>query len=131
MLAAAGVTAIDTNCAGVTLSSVDPVMLFVVALIVAVPTPTLLASPLLLIVAEEGVSELQTAVEVRFCVVPSVYVPVATNCCVVPNAIVGFAGVTAIDTSAAVVTVNAVVPCTDPDVAVMLAVPVSTLAASP
>ena len=127
----AGLTTIDTSCAGVTLNTVDPVMLFAVALMLAVPTPTLLANPLLLIVADDGVSELHVAVAVKSCVLPSVYVPVATNCCVVPNATVGFDGVTEIETNAAELTVNVVEPCTDPAVAVMLAVPVSTLLANP
>ena len=40
MFVAGGLTTIDTNCAGVTLNSVDPVMLFAVALIIAAPTAT-------------------------------------------------------------------------------------------
>ena len=131
IVTAAGLTTIDTSCAVVTFNTVDPAMLFTVALMLAVPTPTLLANPLLLIVADDGVSELQLAVAVKSCVVPSVNVPVATNCCVVPNATVGLAGVTEIETSAAELTVNVVEPCTDPAVAVMLAVPVSPLLANP
>jgi len=42
----------------------------------------------------------------------SVYVPSAINCFVVPMAILGLVGVTAIDTSAAGVTVSAVLPDT-------------------
>jgi hypothetical protein len=129
--AVGGLTAIDTSCAGVIVNRVEPLMLFDVALMVAVPTVTLCARPLLLMGADDNVSELQVAVEVKFCVVPSVKVPVAMNCCVVPNAIDGLSGVTAIDTSAAEVTVNVVEPCTEPEVAVILAVPVSALLASP
>jgi hypothetical protein len=106
-------------------------MLFNVALMLAVPTPTLLASPPLLIVADDGVSELHIAAAVKSCVLPSVNLPVATNCCVVPNATVGLAGVTEIETSAAELTVKVVEPCTDPAVAVILAVPVSPLLANP
>src|SRR5208282_6636110 len=54
--------------------------------------------------------ELHIAVLVRFCVLPSLYVPVAVNCCVVPAAIEGFAGVTAIETSVGAVTVSVVEP---------------------
>jgi hypothetical protein len=74
--AAAGVTAIDTNDAAVTVTVVDPLIEPVVAVIVAVPSPTLLASPcvgaVLLIVAAAGVSELHCTVSVMFCVLPSV-----------------------------------------------------------
>jgi hypothetical protein len=52
--------------------------------IVAVPTPTLVASPWLpvelLIVATACISELQVTEFVSVCVLPSVYVPVAVNC---------------------------------------------------
>ena len=37
---------------------------------------------------------------VRSCVLPSLYVPVAFSCCVVPSAKDGFAGVTAIESKA-------------------------------
>jgi hypothetical protein len=56
---------------------------------------------------------------------------VAVNCCVVPRAIDGDAGVTANETSEAAVIVSAVDPVTMPEVAVMLAVPWATLVASP
>jgi hypothetical protein len=42
---------------------------------------------------------------------------VAVNCCFVPLAIEGLAGVTAIDTNADAVTVRPVVPLIDPEVA--------------
>ena len=131
VVTAEGLTAIETSCAGVTVNSVDPVMLLDVALIVELPTAALLASPLELIVADERVSELQVAVAVKSLVEPSVKVPVATNCCIVPRAIVGLVGVIAMDTSAAEVTVIVVEPCTDPEVAVILAVPVCWLLANP
>ena len=49
----------------------------------------------------------------------------------VPRAIDGFAGVTAMDTSAAALTVRTVLPLVEPDVAVIVVVPVLTLVASP
>ena len=55
----------------------------------------------------------------------------AVNCCVVPKAIDGLAGVTAIETSAGGLTVRVVEPLTLPDVAVMVALPVATLIANP
>jgi hypothetical protein len=60
-----------------------------------------------------------------------VYVPVAVNCCVVPNAILGFAGATAIEAREAAVTVKLVEPDTAPSVAVMVLVPTLELEASP
>ena len=84
---------------------------------VADPRPTAVARPAVLIVAMVAAEELQVAVLLRFCVVPSVYVPVAVNCCVPPLAIDGFADVTAIDTSVAAVTVSVVLPETVPEVA--------------
>ncbi len=99
-----GLIAIDTSAAAVTVSTPEPLTVPEVAVMFAVPMPTLCASPPLLIVAVETVSDDHVVVLVRFCVLPSVYVPVAVNCSLVPSAIDGVAGVTAIDTSAAVVT---------------------------
>jgi hypothetical protein len=62
------------------------------------PFPTAVAKPVPLIVATEAFEELYVAVLVRFWVLPSLYVPVAMNCCAAPFGIDGFAGVTAIDT---------------------------------
>jgi hypothetical protein len=84
-----------------------------------------------LIVATPGVEELHVAVLVRFCVLPLLYVPVAVNCCVVPMAMEGFAGVTAIDTSAGAVTVSVVEPVILPSVALIVDVPVFTPFAKP
>ena len=92
-------TAIDTSTAGVTVRPVDPLIEPEVAEIVALPTPAPVANPVPLIVATAVLDEPQLTELVRFCVLPSLYVPVAVNCCVVPLAIEGFAGVTAIDTN--------------------------------
>jgi hypothetical protein len=54
---------------------------------------------------------------VKFCVELSEKVPVAVNCSVAPFAIEGFAGVTAIDTSVAAVTVRVVEPVIPPETA--------------
>src|SRR2546425_1280863 len=106
--------------------TVEPVTDPEVALMVAVPVAMLVAKPVLLTVAVEVASELHVAVEVRFCVLPSVNVAVAMNCCVVPSEIDGLAGVTAIETNAAAVTVNVVLPAIEPEVAVIFAGPVPT-----
>jgi hypothetical protein len=131
IVAIGGLIAIDTSAAAVTVSTVDPLTVPQVALTVAVPVPTLCPSPALLMVAVVAVSEVHVAVLVRSCVLPSLYVPVAVNGWVVPNAIDGVAGVTANDTSAAAVTVNVVVPLTPPILAVRFALPTPALLATP
>ncbi len=62
---------------------------------------------------------------------PSLNVPVAVNCWVVPRGIEAESGFTAIDTKIAGVTVSVVEPVTDPMVAVISAVPCPTLVARP
>jgi hypothetical protein len=131
IVAVGGLIAIDTSAAAVTVSCVELLTLPDVAVIVAVPRPVLFASPVLLIVAAIGVSDVHVAVLVRSCVPPSVNVPVAVNCCVVPSASVGVAGVTAIDTSSAEVTISVVDPVTDPTLAVIVALPCPTPLALP
>ena len=121
----------DTNSAAVTVNAVDPLTVSELALMVAVPRPVLTDRPVLLIFATDRVSDDQVAVDVRSCVLPSVKVPMAANCRVVPSAIALASGVTAIDTSTAEVTVRVVVALTEPELAVTVAVPVATLAASP
>jgi hypothetical protein len=97
-----------------------------------VPVPTPVASPAGLIVATVSDPEFHVACDVKFCVLLSVYVPVAVNCSVSPFAIDGFAGVTAIDTKVAAVTVNVspglVTPFSD---AVICDVPTPMPVASP
>jgi len=112
----AGVTAIDTSTA-VTVNGVDPLILPSVAWIVVLPVNTPLARPVALIVATDVLLDPQVTELVRFCVLLSLYVPVAVNCCVEPFAKVEFAGVTAIDTNVAGVTVKVVDPNTLPELA--------------
>src|SRR5581483_623071 len=114
-----------------TVSTVEPLTDPKVALIVLVPAATPVASPAVVIVATEVVPDAHVTWLVTFCVLLSVYVPVAVNCCVVPLAIDGFAGVTAIDCNAAGVTVSTVEPFTAPKVALIVLVPVATAVASP
>jgi hypothetical protein len=106
-------------------------MLPEVAVIVAVPIPALLASPVLLIVAVLNVSLDHVTVLVKSCVLPSVKLPLALNCCIVPSASIGVAGVIPSDTSAAEVTVSVVDPVTVPTVAVIVAMPCPWLLATP
>lgn len=77
--AVVGVTAIDTSTAGVTVS-VTPgeVMLPCAAVIVVAPAATAVASPAALIVAVGTLEDVHVTVDVRFCVVWLLKVPVAT-----------------------------------------------------
>jgi len=126
---------IETKIAGETFNAVVPFTVPNAALIVVVPVLRVVASPCdpeaSLIVATLAAEELQYADWVRSCVLPSVKVPVAANCCVVPAAIDGSGGEMEIETNAAWVTVSSVEPVTDPDVALMLAVPLPNPLATP
>jgi hypothetical protein len=92
----AGVTAIERSAAGATVRVVEPMTEPDFAVIVVAPGATLVASPVLLMVATVLADEVQAAELVRSWVVPSLYVPVAVNCCFSPNAMEGFVGVTEI-----------------------------------
>src|SRR2546429_8840247 len=103
--------------------------------VVVVPVPGVLASPavpaVLLMVATPAAVELQCPLGVRSCVVPSVNVPVAVNCCGLPRATVATGGMVAIDTKAAAVTAGRGEPPRGPAPAVTVGVPVPALCASP
>ena len=76
----AGVTAMDTSVAAVTVSVVDPVTEPCFAEIVAdCPAVTPVANPLALIVAAVALEEAQVTELVRSCVLLSEKVPVALN----------------------------------------------------
>jgi len=82
--------------------------------------------------ATAGADELHVTVLVRSCVLLSVYVPIAVNCCVVPLAMEGLPGVTPTDTSVATSTVRvAALPVTLPKAAWMVVDPVPSDWASP
>jgi hypothetical protein len=68
----AGVTAIETKAALVTVRVVDPLTVPEVAATVVVPVPFPVASPAVEIVATADEEELQVTVPVIFCVLPSV-----------------------------------------------------------
>jgi len=70
-------------------------------------------------------------VPVKFSVLPSLYVPVAMNCCAFPAAIEGFVGVTEIEARTGEVTVIVAAPCTVPEVAVIVVIPTMTPVARP
>ncbi len=121
---------IETSATWLTVSVAMPLIEPEVAVIVDEPTPTPVASPPAAIVATEVIDELQLAVFVRFCVLPSLYVPVAVNCWVAPFGMDAVPGVTAIEVSTAV-TVNVAVPVIFPELAVIVTVPAATPVANP
>ncbi len=94
-----------------------------VAVHIVEPPPTDVAKPPASIVDTAVLDELQITCVVRSCVVLSENLPVANNCLVVPLVMVGLAGVTAMDTSVALVTVRVVLLEVLPEVAVMVVLP--------
>jgi len=64
------VTEIEVSTAAVTVNVAEPLIVPDLAVMVAVPAVTPVASPVLLTVATEVFEEVQVAVLLRFCVVP-------------------------------------------------------------
>ncbi len=130
-----GVTAIDTRVAAETVSGAEPETLPRVALKVVEPCAAAVARPFdpaaLLMEATPDMLEAQVTCEVRFCVEPSLYVPVAVYCSVSPLGSVELLGVTAIDTRAAAVTVSGAEPETLPSAALTVVEPCAVAVARP
>jgi len=126
-----GLMVMETRCTIETVRVVEPLTEPNVADIVLVPVATLVTSPWLLIVAVAAVEEAHRTEAVTSCVLLSLKVPVAVNCLFVPTGMLELAGVTAIETRVALVTVSDTVPVTEPEVALMVAVPVPTAVARP
>jgi hypothetical protein len=97
-----------------------------------VPALTPVANPLLVIVAFESLTAQVTDVE-TFCVVPSLKMPSAVNCWVVPagqfEIVVGM--VIATDSRIAAVTFTVTVPLTEPSVAVTVGAPTAEPVTNP
>jgi hypothetical protein len=131
----AGVMAIETSVALVTVSVVEAVFPWKLAVISVVPAATPVASPCvpaeLEIVAVAPTLEVQDATVVMSWVEPSLNKHVATNCSVVPFAICGLVGVSVIVLHVAFVTVSCVLPVEVPNAAVMVVVPVLLVVARP
>jgi hypothetical protein len=89
------------------------------------------AKPPAVIVATPVVCEVHVTELVKFCVELSENVPAAVNCSVLPFTIDGFAGVTAMDTSVAEVTVSTVDPLTLPEIAMIVLDPAAFAVAIP
>jgi len=128
---AAGVTAIETSVPVPTVRVVLPVTPDDDAEIVTVPPFLPWAIPLERMDATFGFDDFHE-IPARFvATLPSLNVPVAVNFIDVPLSILGFAGVTVIETKCVVETVSVVEPLTDPKAAVMVPFPVATLVARP
>jgi len=118
-----GVTAIATSTACPTFSVAVPLIEPAVAVMVAVPTPCPLANPPLAMLATVD-DELQLTVLLRSCVLPSLYVPIAAYCWLVPLAIDALPGLTANDTRTGAVTATLAEPLiVPPEVAVIVVAP--------
>lgn len=130
-----GETAIETTTADETINKVLPVLPPKVAAMVVGPTARPLARPIepaaLLMLALLVSEELHTACVVTGCVVESVKIAIAVNCCVRPTGSDVLVGLTAIENSTAAVTVSPVVPLLPLRVAVIVVEPVETVLANP
>jgi hypothetical protein len=101
-----------------------------VAVIVVVPLAALVAVPLV-IVATVAFEDAQFTWPVRLCVVPSLKLPVAVNCCELPRGIVAELGEIVIDERTALVIVSDAVPTCPANTAVIVAFPGVTPRAKP
>src|SRR5258707_856086 len=95
----AGVTAIDCNTNGLTVSVVDPDTAPEAALMVVLPGASVTIAPPAPIEATEGAELVQVTVAVRSCVAPLLKVPVATYWMVALAITENAAGVTASETN--------------------------------
>ena len=120
----AGLIVMETRATLLMVSTADPDTVPDEAEIDDCPEATLVANPtvplMLLTVATEPFDELHWTEVVTFCVLPSLKVPVAANWTVVPSGIVEADGLTAMETSAADVTVSVAEPLTFAAVAVIV-----------
>ena len=121
-----GVTVMAVITGAVTVAAEVPLTLLWVAVMVALPMPAPVTSPVVLTVATPGALVDQTAVALTLEVVASLRVAVATSCWVRPLAMLKLAGVTAMDTMTGAVTAVAEVPLMVLWVAVMVALPMAT-----
>lgn len=134
IVAIGGKTLIETS-GSCTASGVEPATVPDVAEIMVVPALALVASPsdpgVLPIVATAADEEPHVTDVVMFAVDPSVYSPVAVNCCEPPIGMDGLCGLTSMAARIAFVTVSLPDPVTVPDLARMTVLPLPVLAAIP
>ena len=126
-----GATVMELNVAAVTVKVAEPDLPPDVAVIVAVPADTPVASPGDTTVATAMGSEVHVTVLLMLALVPSEKLPVATKVCVPPICTVGAKGATVMELNVAAVTVKVAEPALAPDVAVIVAVPADWPVATP
>ena len=126
-----GVTTTEMTVALVTVRVALPDTAPTAAEMAVCPGSTEVASPVPSTVAVAGVPDIQLAVAVTSRMLASLKVAIAVNCWVVPSAMAGVPGVTAMDTIVAAPTVRSVLPLCPSKVAVMVVVPGATALASP
>lgn len=110
---------------------VVPVTPFILAEIVVVPVPAVLANPVVEMVATFMSEEVHATWVVRSSVVPSLKLPVAVNCSELPRPKLGLLGVIVMDVRVALVTVSDAVPTCPAKSAVMVATPGAIPVANP
>lgn len=135
ILGLTGATKTEARVADVTLRvvlpEIVPEVVVTVAVMVAVPGAIVVAKPLLLTVATDGLDELQVTRPFRSWLVPSEYTPEAANWVVSPAGTLGLDGVTDMEAKVAEVTVRVALAGNPPEVAVMVAVPGAMAVARP
>jgi len=131
MLGLAGVTDIEDRVAEVTVRVAFPEVAPEAAVMVVIPGAMAVAKPLRSTAATDVLDEVQMTCGVISKLVPSEYVPEATNCGVNPTGMLGLAVVTDMDVRVGLVTVRVLLPEAVPEVAVMVAVPWAMAAARP
>jgi hypothetical protein len=129
-VAAVGAMANETSAGGPTVKVAAVEIEPAVAVITAVPMALALASPAPLTPATL-LDELHVTEPVRFCVEPSVYVPTAENCCVVPCGMESADGVMASETRAGAPIVKLALAEIEPALAVIVVVPEAVVLATP
>src|SRR6202142_4453382 len=102
-----------------------------VAVMVVEPCALPLTNPALVIVAIEGVEEVQVAVKVKSRVGPAVKTPVAVNCWFAPTRMENCEGVTLMEAIAAGTTFKVAEPRTMPEIALMAMLPTERPVATP
>jgi hypothetical protein len=123
----AGVTPSETRAGDPTVTLVELLCEPELTCIVLVPRAAAVTSPVLFTVADAD-DEVQVAVDVTSCVLPSEYVATASNCCVVPKGMASVCGLRVMETKAGAGTVTVVEPLTPAAVAVIVAVPCAIVA---
>jgi hypothetical protein len=118
------------SVAALTVKLMDPLTEPAVAVIVVEPAAAAVANPEPLIVATDGLLEVQFTAA-NACVLPSLKVPVAVNCWLVPAAMVLSGAETVIETRLADKTFSVAVSETAPTLAVIVVVPADTAVAMP